>query len=171
MRIYLIGFMGSGKSYISKRLAKHLGYPFTDLDELIEARAGKSIAEIFDQEGESSFRQLEAQALRDTQALSIAVIACGGGTPCYSDNMTWMNEQGMTVFLDVPEEILEKRLKNEADHRPVLLGGKSIRDVIKSKLAERRSFYEQAHLHIEVADEDTDVAGLISQHRLQITGH
>lgn len=171
MRIYLIGFMGSGKSYTSKRLAHRLGYPYTDLDELIESRAGKSITNIFAEDGEASFRKIEAETLRATRIFPTAVIACGGGTPCYHDNISWMNEQGMTVFLDVPAEILEQRLKNEADHRPVLQGGKSICETIQQKLAERRSFYEQAHLHIETEDEQTDVAELISQYQLEITGH
>lgn len=171
MRIYLIGFMGSGKSYTGRRLAEYLGYPFADLDALIESREGKSISLIFEQDGEEHFRAIEADVLRATQALSTAIIACGGGTPCYHDNMQWMNDQGMTVFLDVPENILLERLEREADHRPVLQTGTSIRAVIQSKLSERRSFYEQAHLLLKPQDGNEDVARLISQHHLVITGH
>lgn len=171
MRIYLVGFMGSGKSHVSKQLAMYLGFPFVDLDHLIEAHAGKHITAIFQQEGEASFRKTEAAILRKTQLFQNAVIGCGGGTPCYHDNMSWMNEHGMTVFLDVDEAILERRLEQEADTRPLLQTGESIQSIIHAKLSERRSFYEQAHLNLAISDEQTNVAQLISEHFFNIIGH
>jgi len=138
--------MGSGKSYTGKRLADRLNYDFQDLDDAIEAKAGKTIRAIFADEGEAHFRQLERRCLRESGKESRLVVATGGGAPCFFDNMEVMNTAGLTIFLDTPVDILGQRLKPEIAHRP-LLAGKSdaeLQAFITQKLAERRPFYEQA---------------------------
>ena len=96
-RIFLTGFMGSGKSYTGRRLSEALGIPFIDLDHWIEDQEGQSIQAIFEKSGEAAFRQIEREALHQMIAYEQAVIACGGGAPCFFDNMEWMNRHGITV--------------------------------------------------------------------------
>jgi len=138
--------MGSGKSYTGKRLAERLNFDFQDLDDAIEAKAGKTIRAIFAEEGEAHFRQLERQCLQELGEQPTLVVATGGGAPCFFDNMEVMNTAGLTIFLDIPVDILAQRLKPEIAHRP-LLASKSeaeLQAFITQKLAERRPFYEQA---------------------------
>ena len=149
--------MGSGKSYTGKQLAERLNYDFQDLDDAIEAKAGKTIREIFADEGEAHFRQLERQCLWELGEQTKLVVATGGGAPCFFDNMELMNAAGLTIFLDTPVETLVQRLKPEIAHRP-LLAGKSdteLQAFIDQKLSERRPFYEQAKVlyHQQSAEE------------------
>jgi shikimate kinase len=144
--IFLIGFMGSGKTFLGRQLAQLLNYEFIDLDERIEEHEKKSIAEIFSEDGEAYFRAKESLQLQMFAGKTNAVIATGGGTPCFHDNMKWMNDHGFTVYLQLSPEILFQRLQPEITHRP-LLAGKSDEEVkifISTKLAERSVFYEQA---------------------------
>ena len=146
MNIYLIGFMGSGKSLIGKRLAERLSLNFLDMDDLLVKKQGMSIASIFERRGEKYFRQLEANALRELANVDKTVVATGGGVPCFSNNMAWMNGDGVTIFLDVPVDVLAKRLENESATRP-LLAGKSTKELklfIKNKLEERLVDYGKA---------------------------
>lgn len=143
--LYLLGFMGSGKSYVGKALSKELKAPFIDLDAFIEREAKCTIDEIFANQGEAYFRSLEASSLRQLKTAK-AVIALGGGTPCFFNNSTWIRENGDSFFLDVSTPVLIKRLLGETEKRP-LLKGKSKEELslfIQDKLAARRSFYEQA---------------------------
>ncbi len=119
--IFLIGFMGSGKTTFGKILAEALHIPFYDLDVHIEATTGMSISKLFDSWGESRFREYEAQALRafDSQRGPF-VLASGGGTPCFYESMQWMNQQGQTLFLDIPFDEISKRLTGTEALRPVL---------------------------------------------------
>ncbi|NBO58387.1 MAG: shikimate kinase [Chitinophagia bacterium] len=129
MLIFLLGFMGSGKSHCGKKIAVHLGVPFIDLDEEIEKAEKKSISNLFAEEGEVEFRKMEASALRafvkkysiDKSSVN-AVVSCGGGTPCYHDNMDFMNQHGLTVWLNPAIEMLVDRLKKGQDHRPLIAG-------------------------------------------------
>ncbi len=171
MHIYLLGFMGSGKSYTGKHLADYLARPFLDLDDMIEAEVGMPITALFAEKGEVHFRELEAKALRQTQSLSDYVISCGGGTPCYHNNMAWINEQGLSIFLDIDEATIVRRLEKAAAQRPILHGIQSIPDTVRSKMAERRPFYEQAHIHFKPERPNDDLAKLISQQLPQIIGH
>lgn len=171
MRIFLVGFMGSGKSFTSKRLAAYLGFPFLDLDDWIELRAGQKIKDFFRDKGEERFRILESETLKMTGNLPTGVIACGGGTPCFNGNMDWMNEKGMTVFLNVPPDILTKRLEAASADRPVLHNSLPIAETVRTKLAERRPFYEKAHVHVRPENEQTDLARLIADQYSQIIGH
>jgi shikimate kinase len=150
MKIFLIGFMGCGKSHHGRKLAQMLDYQFIDLDEWIVDKAQMSIPVIFREKGEACFRQLEAKALRALGEKEKTVIACGGGAPCFHQNMEWMNQHGVTIFLDTAEPLILERVRRKLDKRP-LLKGKSdgeLRKFISTKLSERRSFYEQAHIQV-----------------------
>lgn len=172
MHIYLIGFMGSGKSYTGKHLADYLGRPFIDLDDVIEAQSGMPITSLFKTSGETHFRVLEATALRDTAKLPTDhVIACGGGTPCFHDNMNWMKTKGLTIFLDIDEATLLHRLEKAAANRPILHGLQSIADTVRQKMTERRPYYEQAHIHFQPEHPNGDLARLIADQLPQIIGH
>lgn len=152
MKIFLIGFMGSGKSYWGCQLSKKLNIPFFDLDEQIVSHAGKSITEIFVQDGEESFRLMEKDILHIiTESHESFIMACGGGTPCYYNNIEFMNNEGISVWLDTPLEILHQRLLKEKDKRPLIkdLSDAQLRAFIIRKFADRRIYYEQASLKIE----------------------
>ena len=151
MRIYLIGFMGSGKSSLGRRLAKKLGYPFVDIDQVIENLSGMSIPDIFLRFGESHFRELEQQALRLTVNHHKAVIATGGGTPCFFDNMQFINEHGVSVYLRMSPVSLAYRLKHAQIPRPLIeqLKGEDLLRFIEEKLKEREPLYLQARCIIK----------------------
>ncbi len=138
--------MGSGKSLIGKRLAEALGWKFVDLDLHLEKSEGRSISEIFTQDGEMAFRLIEARCLRSCTDLENSVVATGGGAPCFHANMAWMNDNGLTVYLDVPDTVLALRLENEVNERPLLAGktGQALLDFIKIKLETRQLFYGKA---------------------------
>ncbi len=151
MRVYLIGFMGSGKTTFGKRLAKQLGYTFVDTDKLIETQEGMTIPDIFALSGEAHFRALEQTVLHQTAHQTNAVIACGGGTPCFFDNIAWMRANGVVVYLKVPEKELFKRLQQASVKRPLLAGldDAQLTAFIRDKTAERAAYYEQAHQVID----------------------
>ncbi len=149
--LFLIGFMGCGKSHWGRLLAEKRGVPFLDLDDLIAAEAGKSIADIFAAQGEESFRALEREALRRLPHLPQSVIATGGGTPCFFDNMDWMNKQGSTVYLKTAPTLLVERLRREKEIRPLLaeVNDADLQSFIEKKLAEREPHYLQATMILE----------------------
>ena len=109
-RIFLIGYMGAGKTTLGRALAKELGIQFIDMDSYIEARFCKTISKIFAEKGEEGFREIERRILHEVGEFEDVIISTGGGTPCFFDNVEYMNGQGTTVFLDVPEERLFIRL-------------------------------------------------------------
>ena len=149
VNIFLIGFMGSGKSWTGRRLADRLGWPFVDLDEAVEARAGKTISEIFATEGEVVFRRLEHEELLAAAAHPAPrVIATGGGAPCFHDGIDRMLENGIVCFLDPPVATLIARLTDERAHRPLLQDDAALRELIETRLAARRPVYERAHFII-----------------------
>lgn len=170
MRIFLTGFMGSGKSHTGLELARKLGRPFVDLDHWIEELQGRSIREIFSQQGEDAFRALEAETLRSFEKLPYFIMATGGGAPCYHDNIEWMNDHGMTVFLDPPVNLLVERLRGEIEQRPLLHGQDDLPTFIEEKMLDRRPFYERAHVHLRPA-KNTDVSTLLANQFTNITGH
>lgn len=147
-RIFLTGFMGSGKSYTGRRLSEALGIPFIDLDHWIEDQEGQSIQAIFEKSGEAAFRQIEREALHQMIAYEQAVIACGGGAPCFFDNMEWMNRHGITVYLQTPVAELCRRLLPEMAHRPLLKGlnEHTLPAFIGEKLALREPYYLQSQV-------------------------
>lgn len=153
-KIFLIGFMGCGKSKLGKGAAIKLNQPFVDLDDLVESSHQMSIPEIFASFGEEGFREKEREVLQNIAFAEDAIIATGGGTPCFYDNIQWMNKNGITVFIDTPVKVLADRLINARVERP-LVKGKSMEELISfidSKLMERRPFYEQAQLILRGVD-------------------
>ncbi|WP_116124270.1 shikimate kinase [Lewinella sp. IMCC34183] len=161
MRLFLTGFMGSGKSYVGRRLADRLGLPFLDLDDLVEEQTKTTIAELFARVGESSFRDLESTMLRELDNLPMFVLATGGGTPCFHDNMQWMNGQGTTVFLDTHPEIIGARLADERDKRPLLHGPEDLPTLIRRRLEDRRECYASAKIHVVHDNPEDDVVRLV----------
>lgn len=163
---FLLGFMGSGKTYWGRRVSERLKMPFVDLDEVIEAGAQQSISAIFSQVGEDGFRQLEQNALRQLALDPPKVVATGGGTPCFFDNMAWMNTHGITVFLQVPVPVLAARLHAEQTIRP-LLQGIPVGDLethIARLLAQRAPMYQQARIVAAYAeDNDSFLEALLQQ--------
>ena len=121
MRIYLIGFMGSGKTHWGRLLSEKLGIRFFDLDEQVAEHAGESIPELFVSQGEEIFRLMEKDVLHIiTESHDSFVMACGGGTPCYFNNIEYMNKSGTTVWINVPLDTLFKRLVLEKEKRPLI---------------------------------------------------
>lgn len=146
MKIFLIGMMGSGKSYWSRVLAKKLKTGGYDLDFLIESHEEKSISEIFAEDGEAYFRKSEGKILRWFGEKKTFVLATGGGTPCFDDNMDWMNKQGITIWIDEPVSTLVERLLPEKEHRPLIrsLSEPELAQFLTDKLNEREPFYSKA---------------------------
>lgn len=161
--IYLIGFMGSGKSTIGQLLAKALDYQWVDLDAMIVQRNQMSVRKIFAKYGERFFRKEEASVLRQTLALEKTVISCGGGTPCFENNMEWINEHGTSVFLDPSMPVLYNRLVQGQDKRPLLKekNEEELKTFIQTKLEERRPVYAQAQIHYTQNQEDIEPVALI----------
>ena len=149
MPIFLLGFMGSGKSYWAKYAGKKYRLPWVDLDQAIEERLGHTLPHYFQSYGEASFREVEARVLRElVDDRVVQLIACGGGTPCFYDNMDFMNATGFTVYLKTPVDVLAKRLLPEINTRPLLQGmdATSLPAFIERKLQEREPVYQQARL-------------------------
>ncbi|HEY0245584.1 MAG TPA: shikimate kinase [Mucilaginibacter sp.] len=146
MKLFFIGFMGCGKTTWSHKLATHLGYEFIDLDQVLEAQAGMSIAEYFSSFGEDAFRKLESSVLKDMAYPENAVISTGGGLPCFFDHMQWMNANGKTLYIKLSPKTLADRLAQGKAKRPLLQDkqGDELIAFITAKLAEREGFYEQA---------------------------
>ena len=121
MKYFIVGYMASGKSTFGKELAKDKGLPFLDLDECVESREGRSISEIFAKEGEEYFRKREREILHEIcNEADEFVLATGGGTPCFFDNMDYMNQAGTTVFLNTSPLVIVDRLKRQRADRPLL---------------------------------------------------
>jgi shikimate kinase len=147
MRIFLIGFMGSGKTHWGKQLAAQLHLPFFDLDEKIIADEGKTITEIFAESGEEYFRMKERQVLEEiVDEHASMVLSCGGGTPCFFNNIKFMKKKGTVVWLNTNVEVLVQRLLREKQQRPLLkhIADADLKTYIIRKLNERRMYYEQA---------------------------
>jgi shikimate kinase len=146
MKIFLIGFMGCGKTTLGKKLAAKLGYELVDLDHQIEHLVGSTVADYFSSHGEHLFRKLESDTLKGHQYAQNSVISTGGGTPCYFDNMDWMNENGITVYIQMSAISLAKRLENGRAKRPLLrdLTEEGVIEFIENKLGEREEFYNKA---------------------------
>ena len=158
MRIFLIGYMGSGKSSFGKKLAKKLGLSFTDLDNEIEKRAGKTISEIFAQEGEEAFRKIENECLNNSLDYDHVVLSAGGGTPCFFDNLEKMNQHGTTIYLRMDSAMLVNRLVNAKKERP-LVAAKSKEELmgyVKWQLYKREAFYLRAKYTINIAKYKVD---------------
>lgn len=148
MKVFLVGFMGSGKTHWGSVWAKKDDLPFFDLDAIVEEQEKKTIAGIFELHGEGHFRDKETVALKAFAAISDGIVACGGGTPCFHDNMKWMNEHGTTVYLQSTAQDIFNRVLEEQDSRPLIkkLNEAELHFFIEQKLKERKPFYEMADI-------------------------
>lgn len=154
MKLFLVGFMGSGKTFLGQVLAERLGFGFLDLDARIEEAEGMSVAAIFEQHGEAGFREREAQCLRSLEAQQKTVVATGGGAPCFFENMDWMNQHGVTIYLHAQPAVLAARLLLEREKRPLVssVDPAGLQAFIEKKLIERSPFYEKACLQFDVPE-------------------
>lgn len=152
IRIILIGYMGAGKTTVGKELAKALGISFYDLDWYIETRRRKTVKQIFDERGEEGFRQIEHNMLHEVAEFENVIISCGGGTPCFFDNMDYLNQQAETVYLKASPEVLYGHLKMGKGVRPLLLNKtpEEVQTFIREQLAYREQFYKKAKHTIDV---------------------
>ncbi|OJU46497.1 MAG: shikimate kinase [Bacteroidales bacterium 45-6] len=166
-RIFLIGYMGVGKTTLGKELAAKIGFQFIDLDHYIQGRYQKTINEIFAELGESKFREIEHKLLKEVAEFEDAVVSTGGGTPCFYDNMDVMKQAGVTVYLKTDPEVLLKRLFAGKDKRP-LIKDKSedeLLEFIIENVAKREPFYNQAQIVFETGGlvQRSDIAGHVDK--------
>lgn len=168
--IILIGYMCAGKTTIGKALAKRLGRTFYDLDWYVEERFHKKIPQIFAEEGEARFRNLECRMLHEVAEFEDIVLACGGGTPCFYDNMDYMNAVAETVYLKASTETLCRHVAMSRGERPLLKGktDEELRSFIDSQLAQRARYYEKAQHIIDINvldsfDKVKDIVNLITK--------
>lgn len=159
--IYLLGMPSSGKSTLGKGLARALGYQFIDLDQRIEARTGMRIAAIFEQKGEAAFRELERDELRRVPPDARLVVSTGGGVPCFFDNLEFIRQSGLSLFLDVPVGTLYERMRRtHRNDRPAFQkDDPALRDNLETRRAQRLPFYRQADATLEG---EIDVTALIA---------
>ena len=145
-RIFLIGYMGAGKTTVGKDLSERLGLSFIDLDHYIEGRYHKTVGQLFAEKGEGTFRDIECRMLREVSTFENVLISTGGGAPCFFNNMEFMNETGTTVYLKVSVDELAKRLETCKTTRPVLKGrsGDGLKDFIAESLEKREPYYCRA---------------------------
>lgn len=152
VRIIIIGYMGAGKTTVGKALSRELGIPFYDLDWYIESRMRKTVPQIFALKGEEGFRKIEHNMLHEVAEFEDVIISCGGGTPCFFDNMEYLNSQGETIYLKATPEVLHKHLKMGKTIRP-LLRDKSPEEMlhfIREQLQYREPFYSKARHTLDV---------------------
>lgn len=173
-RLYIVGYMASGKTTFGKALAEKTGRKFVDLDEEIVRQEGRSIPEIMEHEGEEYFRRVESRILKTTAGLKNAVVACGGGTPCYRDNMEFMTLHGKTLWLLASPERMVERIMAAGDTRPLASNKSSdeLRGFVENHLRSRQPYYCRAEWRfsgdrLETADEiDTSVEEFLKQYPL-----
>lgn len=145
-RIYLVGFMGSGKSTLGRRLRREMGWEFVDLDDLFEQKFKTTIKQYFATLGEDAFRKAEKEVLKEVINKEKMIVATGGGTPCFFDNMEVMNQTGLTIYLKLSVDTLINRLSSGKHIRPLIAGksGDELYNYIEEKLSERETFYNQS---------------------------
>ena len=151
-RIILMGYMGSGKTTVGRALAKDLNMPFYDLDWYIESRMRKTVKQIFDERGEDGFRVIERNMLHEVAEFENIVVSCGGGTPCFFDNIDYLNQQGETVYQKCTPEVLHKHLSMGKTVRPLLLNKtpEQVKTYIEEQLQVREPFYSKAKHTVDV---------------------
>lgn len=161
--------MGSGKSHLGGLLAEKLNYSFLDMDTYIEETEGKTIANIIASEGMDAFRSIEHKSLLNIlNKRENLVVATGGGTPCFHRNMEWINQNGISIFLNAPVKLLYSRLEKETEKRPIIKGlsGQLLEDKIKDLRSKRQLKYEQAKLKIDQYQGQSASEALDSMHQL-----
>ena len=154
LRVIFIGYMGIGKTTFGRALAKSLNLTFYDLDWYIASRRRKTITEIFEEEGAEAFRDIERNMLHEVAEFEDVVISCGGGTPCFYDNMEYMNQQAVTIYLKADLDFILNHLQDSKNQRPLLKGKTEaeLRDFVSEQLPEREKYYMQAKHIIELSD-------------------
>lgn len=152
-RIIIIGYMGSGKTTVGHALSQELGLPFYDLDWYIETRMHRTVKQIFDEKGEEGFRKIEHNLLHEVAEFEDVIISCGGGTPCFFDNIDYINRQGETVYLKCTTDVLYKHLKMGKTVRPLLLNKTpdEVKTFIEDQLKQREPFYAKAKHIVDVS--------------------
>lgn len=168
MRVYLTGYMYSGKTTMGHKLATRLGYQWTDLDQMLETTFHTTIPIFFKRYGEEAFRKIEQKLLHSTADLDNIVISTGGGTPCHFDNIEWMNRHGTSIYFDVTVETLLRRAAQSKKQRPILAGmteeGRSL--YVRQQLSERLPYYQKAQIIFPADQPDIDqLVQLISSAR------
>lgn len=157
MLIFLIGFMACGKTTIGKVVAEQVGYDFVDLDQWIETKEGKSISQIFAEQGEDVFRRLEHDYLKKACLLKNTIVATGGGVPCFNNNMDLMNQTGKTFYLRFSPEELKTRIQLSSQANRPLVAGKNDEDLlqfVRESLPKREIYYRQANYTVNGNDEE-----------------
>ena len=152
-RIIIIGYMGSGKTTVGHALSQELGLPFYDLDWYIETRMHRTVKQIFDEKGEEGFRKIEHNLLHEVAEFEDVIISCGGGTPCFFDNIDYINRQGETVYLKCTTDVLYKHLQMGKTVRPLLLNKTpdEVKTFIEAQLKQREPFYAKAKHIVDVS--------------------
>ena len=160
-RIYIVGYMGAGKTTAARRLANHLGWGVVDTDAMFEEKYKISVCDFFNKYDEPLYRKLESEVLKSTADLENVVISTGGGTACYFDNMEWMNQHGLTVFLRISQKAVVDRLVHAKRKRPLAEGKTEaeLTEFVNRHYTSRLPFYEQAKITVKA--EDLDLEGLM----------
>lgn len=160
--IFLVGFMGAGKTTLGKKLAKALDYSFIDIDKEIAKKEGITISEIFEKEGENYFRLCEKNAIEQLNTKQPSIVATGGGLPCHNEMMGYLNTVGTTIYLSVKRDTIFLRLKEGKKKRPLIvnMGDTELKQFIQDKLLEREEIYKQSSI---ILDE--------SQHKIEYIIH
>jgi shikimate kinase len=151
MKIYLVGFMAAGKTTVGRELATRVDAPFFDLDELIESSEKKSVKEIFDQHGEPYFRKREREILRSTRYLDRGVIATGGGTFTFDDNIQFIQSEGLSVYLSAPYALLRSRIGEKSAERPLFRDEAAAHELYTSRIR----YYRMCDISVEVRESET----------------
>lgn len=157
-RIFLIGYMGAGKTSVGVILAKKLGLAFIDLDHFIEKRYSRTVSRLFAERGEEEFRKIEAKVLDEIADFEDVVISTGGGAPCFHDNMRRMNEAGTSIYLKTAPGLLAKRLNACKHSRPLIKNktNEELKRFVEESLAKREPYYSLAQIVLDVEDLQTD---------------
>lgn len=167
--VFLVGFMAAGKTSLGHYAAKRLGYEFIDLDRYIESRYHKSISELFAERGEEGFRRIEHNMLHEVAEFEGVLIATGGGTPCFYDNIQYMNSRGVVVFLSCSIPVICRRLLVAKVKRPLVEGctPQQLQERVAKMLQERLSYYEQARYTFPADEYDKAEALLLATNKLR----
>ena len=162
-RIYIVGYMGAGKTTSARRLAHRLGWEVADTDALFEEKYKISVNDFFNKYDEPLYRKLESEVLKATESLDHVVVSTGGGTACYFDNMEWMNQHGLTVFLRISPQAAVDRVIHSRHKRPLVEGKceEELTEFVNQHYASRMVFYEQAKITVE--SENLDVEGMMNK--------
>lgn len=150
-RIFLIGFMGCGKSTWGRKLSGFMGLSFIDLDRYIEEKMCMAVPDIFEERGEDAFREIERMCLQEVAEIENVIISTGGGAPCFFDNMDLMNAKGLTIYMNLQPKTLVKRLTKSKNKRPLVEGktGEELLQYIVETLKHRGVFYQRAKLSVD----------------------